>query len=265
MLASLPMYDLPVVRAATDAWWAGLARHLRAAGVREVPDTLQREPAPAWTDPRLLLSQTCGYPLTHALAGRVSLVGTPCYDAPGCEGPRYASALVVAAAADARELADLRGGVCACNQRESHSGYNVLRRLVAPLADGTDFFANVVETGSHAASIAVVAEGRADLCAVDAVVHALLSRQAPEALARTRVLGFSPTAPGLPCIAGPRVAPDTVARMRDAIEAAVSDPGLAAARAELRISGFAALEPADYDEIATMEREAGVMGYPQLR
>jgi len=259
------MYDLASVRAATDAWWAGLAGHLRAAGVTGVPASLQREPVPEWTDPDLLLGQACGYPLTHRLAGRVSLVGTPCYDAPGCRGVRYASALVVAADAAARELADLRGGICAFNQRESHSGYNVLRRMIAPLAGGRDFFAGVLETGSHAAGIAAVADGRADLCAVDAVVHALLSRHAPDALAGTRVLGFSPAAPGLPLVAGPRVGPATVASMRDAIAAAIADPRLADVRAELRITGFVALEPSDYDEVTTMEREAVAMGYPDLR
>ena len=37
MIASLPMYDLPETRSATDALWAGIARHLRAEGVAEVP------------------------------------------------------------------------------------------------------------------------------------------------------------------------------------------------------------------------------------
>jgi hypothetical protein len=41
MIASLPMYDWPEVREATDAWWAGLARHLRDAGF-EAPDRLTR-------------------------------------------------------------------------------------------------------------------------------------------------------------------------------------------------------------------------------
>ena len=32
MIASLPMYDWPEVRDATDAWWHGLARHIGVAG-----------------------------------------------------------------------------------------------------------------------------------------------------------------------------------------------------------------------------------------
>lgn len=267
MLASLPMYDLPALRAATDLWWAGLARHLRRAGVTGVPRRLTREPDPArsWGDARLLFSQTCGYPLTHSLASHVRLLCTPAYAAPGCVGARYASVLVVGANSGARRLADLRGGVCAVNAVDSHSGYNVLRRMVAPLARGAAFFSRVVETGGHAASLRNVGAGRADLCAVDCVTHALLARYAPEALAGTRALGFSPDAPGLPYIVGPRVDPDTRERLRGAIDAALADPALAEARAALLISGVEDPPLSAYEEITDMERAADAMDYPQLR
>ena len=98
-IASLPMYDLAEVRSATDALWRALSRSLRARGVERVPDLVAREPDPcaSWLSPLLLLSQTCGFPLTHALKGKVRVVGTPCYTAPGCEGPTYRSLLVVGA------------------------------------------------------------------------------------------------------------------------------------------------------------------------
>jgi len=258
------MYDVPAARTATDRWWRGLARHLRGAGVAAVPESLSREPVPAWTDPALLFSQTCGYPLTHALAGRVQLLGTPVYRAPGCHGWRYASALVVSAESTARGLVDLRGGVCAFNAPDSHSGYNVLRRMVAPLAGGDTFFGGLLETGAHRASIAAVGEGRADLCAVDCVTHALLVRHDPVALHGTRVLDFSPAAPGLPYIAGPSVAGETCRRMCRALDAAVADPGLADVRAALLIEGVETVPTAAYEDIVTMEREAAELGYPVL-
>ncbi len=37
MFASLGMYDLPELTAATDAWWAGLRRHFAAQGLRDLP------------------------------------------------------------------------------------------------------------------------------------------------------------------------------------------------------------------------------------
>ena len=61
-VASLPMYDLPEVTAATDAWWAGLARAMRREGLSDVPDRLTRGPdvAELWRASDLLFSQTCG-------------------------------------------------------------------------------------------------------------------------------------------------------------------------------------------------------------
>src|SRR3990172_9299482 len=120
-IAGLPMYDLPEATAATDAWWVGLARAFRREGVRDVPDRLYRHGAPVedWLAPDLLFSQTCGYPLTHALAGRVAPIATPGYAAPGCHGPDYCSLIVVRADDPAAELAELRGRTCAINNPES--------------------------------------------------------------------------------------------------------------------------------------------------
>lgn len=264
MLASLPMYDLPAVRVATDRWWTGLARHLRAADVAGVPERLSRDPAPDWTDRGLLFSQACGYPLTHRLAGRVTLLCTPAHDAPGCDGARYSSVLVVPETSTARRLEDARGGVCAVNAMDSHSGCNALRRMVAPLAEHGCFFGRVVTTGSHAASIDRVAVGGADLCAVDAVTHALLARHDPERLQGTRVLDTSPDAPGLPYIAGPAVGAEEAARMREAVRAAFDDPTLAATRETLLLAGVEELPLSAYDEITAMEREAVAMGYPGM-
>lgn len=258
------MYDLPAVRAATDAWWQGLARHLRVAGIADAPAALARDPVPDWTAPDLLFSQTCGYPLTHALAGSVEPLCTPAYAAPGCDAAWYASALVVHAESDATALADLRGGTCAFNAPDSHSGCNVLRRMIAPLAGGTSFFAGVVETGSHAASMESIAHGQADLCAVDTVTHEILRRHEPARLAGTRVLEYSPRAPGLPYIAGPAVTADDLARMLDAIFAALADPGLATTRETLLIAGAEAIPTDAYDIIPAMEDEAIALGYPHL-
>lgn len=265
MLASLPMYDLSAVRAATDHWWQGLAHHMRRAGIRDVPAGLTRDPAPSWIDPRLLISQACGYPLTHALDGCIEPVCTPVYAAPGCNGARYSSALVIAEGSPARSLSDLCGARCAYNAADSHSGYNVLRSMVAPLANGEAFFAGLLETGAHGASLDAVAAGEADLCAVDAVTHALVARHEPERLAGTRVLTFSPTAPGLPLVAGPCVTADIRARLQDAVVAAITDPDLEPVRTDLLIGDAEPLARSAYDEILGFERSAIDLAYPLLR
>ncbi len=150
-IATLQMYDLPEVRAATDDWWAGLARALRRAGLSEVPARLTRDGPPEgpWREPGFLLGQTCGYPLMHGLAGVVQVVATPAYDAPGCQGPQYRSVFLVRDDEAARSLAELRGRIAAANSPQSQSGYSALRSAVAPLARDGKFFAQVIETGGH--------------------------------------------------------------------------------------------------------------------
>ena len=256
------MYDLPAVRWATDAVWSALAAALAAQGV-DAPAALDRRDAyqEVWRDPGLILSQTCGYPYITALRGEVQLVATPAYHAQGCDGARYASALVVRGDDPAESLGDLRGRRVAFNATNSQSGHNALRAAVAPLARDGRFFAGSIATGSHRASAAAVASGAADLCAVDCVTWALLRRHEPAAVAGLRVLGHTPSAPGLPLIAGP-AAP--VLAIRRALGETMADPSLAAARDALLLTGCEVLPDSAYDAILTMERAAGALGYPRL-
>lgn len=186
--ASLPMYHAPAD--ALAAFWAGLRAHMRREGLADVPERLAT-PGPLrehWLDPDLLLSQTCGYPLATALAGRVQLVGTPRYAAEGCDGPCYRSLVLVRDRDPARAVADLRGRRAAFNERDSQSGYNALRALAAPLAEAGRFFGSTVETGAHRRSLDLVRTGAADVAAVDCVTLALLRRDEPERVAGLRGL-----------------------------------------------------------------------------
>jgi ABC-type phosphate/phosphonate transport system substrate-binding protein len=264
--ASLPMYDLPELRTATDAWWQGLAKAFRRAGLREVPDRLRRDGAmeAAWRAPDLLFSQTCGYPLTHAFRGLLRPVATPAYAAPGCDGPLYASAIVVRADDPAQGPGDLAGRICAVNNRASHSGYNALRRALAPHAVDGRFAAGLLETGGHMASLAAVAEGRAGLAAIDCVTLELLARHRPAAVAGLRVLAWSERAPGLPYVTRADAGEEALARLRDGLRAALADPALAGPRQALLLRGAEPLDAAAYGRIDEMEAEAAALGYPEV-
>jgi ABC-type phosphate/phosphonate transport system substrate-binding protein len=260
------MYDLPELRAATDAWWVGLARAFRRAGLREVPDKLGRDGAmeTLWRAPDLLFSQTCGYPLTHALRDRLVPVATPAYAAPGCDGPYYASAIVVPADDPARGLDDLAGRICAVNSRSSQSGYNALRRALAPHAQGGRFVARLLETGGHEASLAAVAEGRAGLAAVDCVTFELLVRHRPAAVAGLKILDWSEPAPGLPYVTRAVLGGEALARLREGLQAALANPALAEARQALLLTSAELLSAAAYRRIDEMEAEAAALGYPEI-
>jgi ABC-type phosphate/phosphonate transport system substrate-binding protein len=265
-VASLPMYNPPGAAGASEALWRGLARHFRRAGIPDVPDGLATQPTlpDHWLSPDLLFSQTCGYPLTHALAGGVQLVATPCYDAPGCEGPSYCSILVVAADSPATSPADLRGKRAAFNTPDSQSGMNALRAVIAPLAEGGRFFAEVIETGGHAASLDLVASGAAEVAAIDAVSLALFAQYRRPTMARVRALCRSPSAPGLPFITAGGASHERVMRLRDGLRAAMADPDLAGARQALLLRDIMLLPDSAYDPILDMEQAAQRRGYPIL-
>ena len=266
MSASLPMYDLPEVRPALDALWAGLARHLAREGVPDVPCALTHGASldALWSSADLLLSQCCGYDLLNGFAGALQPLATPCYSAPGCVGPAYASVVVVAENSPARRLEDLRGGVCAINAWSSHSGMSALRALVAPLSRDGRFFARIEVSGSHRASLAMVARGGAEVAAIDCVVHALLVRHRPAAVAGTRPLGRTPQAPAPPFVTGAIAGDATVARLRTALCRAFDDPSLEAARTDLLLAGLEVLPLAAYGRIKGFERFAARRGYPVL-
>ncbi|MCR9219777.1 MAG: PhnD/SsuA/transferrin family substrate-binding protein [Alphaproteobacteria bacterium] len=263
MIASLFMYAPPELRPAVEAWWAGVAGHLRAAGLSDAPDRLvwPADPLAHWTDPDLLLAQACGYPLTHALAGRVAYVATPHYAAEGCRGPLYSSRIVARASEADRDLPAFRGRRLAYNDPSSQSGFWALRAaLAARLGPATEaqgpFFAAALQTDGHRESLAAVREGRADLCAVDTVTWALLTRVAPQEIAPLAPIGWTPAAPGLPYITALAGAAGRLPAIRAGLEAAFTDAALSEVRAALLLDGFSVLPAGGYACVRAMERTA---------
>jgi ABC-type phosphate/phosphonate transport system substrate-binding protein len=264
--AGLPMYDPPELRAAVDAWWGGLARAFRAEGIAGVPDRLDRNLAldALWGAPDLLFTQTCGYPLFGAWVGRMQYVATPRHATDGCEGPNYCSFIVVPAHASAQSLEDLRGARCSVSARISHSGFNALRALFAPLAMGGRFFGAVSLSGGHAESLDQICAGEVDVAAIDCVTYALLSRCKPRATLATRIIGRTATAPGLPYATHSDAPPDLIERLRAGLARAFFDPELAQARSTLLLDGFDVLPTAMYDCMFEAEADAKRRRYHEL-
>ncbi len=199
MIASLPMYDRPETAGAWDRLWSRIRDGLRAAGL-DAPETLTRgadDLWQQWTAPDLALSQTCGFPYRARLHGRVTLVGTPDFGLPGCAPGYYRSVFVARADDPRRDLADFDGAAFAYNEALSQSGWAAPQTHVSRLGLRLH---PVVQTGAHALSARAVAQGQADLAALDAVTWRMLRRWVPEAGTLREVALTDPT-PGLPCIA----------------------------------------------------------------
>lgn len=266
IITQLAMYDLPAMRPAVDAWWAGLARHLRRVGLEDVPAVLTRdgEMEEVARSPDLLLMQTCGYPLLYRIGDAVRLLATPVYAAEGCDGPRYCSRLIVRADDPSPDLEAFRGRRVAYNDSHSQSGCNALKALVAPLAEGGRFFGAAVASGGHVLSAEAVRDGRADIAALDCVTWALMQRHEPDRCRGLRILGDTPAAPALPYVTRRFADEETLRRLRAALSAAAADPGLADTRAELLLDGFEFLDIEAYGVIREMRETAEGLGYPVL-
>jgi hypothetical protein len=197
MIASLPMYDLPEIAPVTDRYWALIRDALRDHGIA-APDALDRSVAfhAPWTDPELLLSQTCGMPFRTKLKGRVTLVATPDFGLPDVPPGHYVSRLI-ARADDPRGLAELVQGTMAYSNPDSQSGWGAgLNHLAAVGLSPRD----LTETGGHAGSLKAVSEGRADYAFCDAVTFALFERHRAGAVTGLRTVAITEPTPGLPYI-----------------------------------------------------------------
>ena len=265
-VAGLPMYDPPELHAAVDAWWTGLARAFRAEGITDVPDRLDRSLAldALWGASGLLFTQTCGYPLFGAWAGRMQYVATPRHATDGCEGSSYCSFIVVPAHARAQCVEDLRGARCSVSARISHSGFNALRALFAPLATGGRFFGSVSLSGGHAESLAQLATGEVDVAAIDCVTYALLSQCRTQVTSATRIIARTASAPGLPYATHPDAPPERVERLRAGLARAFADPELADTRGTLLLDGFDVLPAELYDCMFEAEADAKRLRYLEL-
>lgn len=210
MYASLPMYDWPESRAQTDATWSAVREAARAhAPAIALPPALSR-PADIqahWRDPALVFSQTCWGPLSRGLDTWLTVLVQPDYSPfEGGRGPWYRSALVaregarVAPPDDPRAVLPpdaLAGRRLAVNGFESLSGFLALQDDLG--ADPRDRARAVVLTGGHRASVIAVAEGQADIAAIDCRSWAMARRFEPCA-ARLRVIGWTAERAGLPYV-----------------------------------------------------------------
>ncbi len=264
--ASLPMYNLPEMRPVNLRFWEALRELLAEAGLRNLPQSLsfERPPVPERIGPEVLFSQTCGYPLETIFRGQAIRLGTPCYRAPGCDGPTHCGFFIVPAGSEARTLSDLGGGVFLFNHRHSNSGMNLPRRALADMAKGRPLFACAVETFSQPGNLDRVARGEGDATAVDCVTYAFWCRHRPEMAPKVRVLARTPPSPAISFVTSIATPAMTVTILRAALRIVVHEQRYRAVREGLMLADIVDVPEARYRALLDYEREAGALGYPAL-
>lgn len=266
-VASLGMYDHPAQHDANDRLWAEIARILRARGISDVPDALDRtrDVHAIWRDPALLFGQACGYPLVADPTLTLRVLALPIYEVPGGGSATHGSVLVARADDGRQTLAAYRGTRAAINDPRSNTGVNLFRATIAALADGRPFFDDVVVTGSHRDSMIAVASGTADIAAIDTVTDAALARFEPALTRSLKIVAQSPASPTLPFVTAAATSIETVAALRIALDLVLADPGLADVRASLFLSGAVPASAAMLAPIEDIAATAAAAGYPELR
>ena len=240
MIASLGMYDLGPAAAANDRLWAGVRDRLRAAG-HAAPDNLTRGEGAywqAWEAHDLTLSQTCGYPFRARLHDRVTYIATPDYGVEDCP-PGYYCSVFIARKDDPRQsLAEFDHAAFAYNEDLSQSGWAAPQSHAASLGL---HLPPAVQTGGHRLSARAVAEGLAEIAALDAVTWALMQADDPIVAALKPVARTEPT-PGLPFITAKGTDP---APLFDALTAAIKAMS-PQDRATLHLNGLTRIPLAAY-------------------
>jgi len=191
------MYMRPETVDAHNVYWSLIKKHLTKNGIEcpaqlSAPEDLYEN----WNDPALLLSQTCGMPYRNSLHNKVQLIGTPDFKLDGCPPGYYRSAVVVRREDKNKTLDDFKQAVFVYNSDDSQSGFG----SVYLLCKSRDFwFRNRIASGSHRESTIAIAEGRADIAAIDAVTWRLIQTFDSHA-GNLSVIDWTDPTPGLPYI-----------------------------------------------------------------
>ena len=170
--------------------------------------------------------------------------------------PIYFSDVVVRRDSHFRTFADLRGASWAYNERESHSGYNVVRYHLATHGEESAYFGDVVESGAHLTSLRMILERQVDASAIDSVVLGLESQRRPALRAAIRVIESLGPSPIPPLVVSRSLPPGIRNTLRESLLHMHEDTHGQTILANIRIVRFACVEDRDYDAIRSMTRAA---------
>ncbi len=216
--AALPMYDLPEIREDTDTLWHAILDGLRKRGADPLVDfhrpITEEETDALLRHPRLMFSQTCWGPISCGVAPDLHILAQPDFSTyTGGMGPLYRSAIIATGrgtnvipprdGAPTLPLDAMVGKRLAFNDRVSLSGYlSITADVTAQTGERKAFYGKGLHSGSHRHSVQMVADGEADIAAIDCRTWDLVQRF-DEAAKNVRVIGWTQARKGLPYVCSP--------------------------------------------------------------
>ena len=114
------------------------------------------------------------------------------------------------------------------------------------------------------ANLELVARGEADATCVDNVTYAFVARHRPQVAGSTRVLATTPRSPTIPFVTSSLTKPETVERLRQALDEVAHASRWTDARSGLLLCDIVPVEASRYACLLAYEQESVALGYPEL-
>jgi phosphonate transport system substrate-binding protein len=161
--------------------------------------------------------------------------------------PVYFCDVIVRRGSSARSFRDLKGGTWAYNDPCSLSGHGGLAARLGSGATAGKFFGRTIRSGSHPASVRLVADGGADVASIDSNVLKILLERTPVLRDKVRVLESWGPYPIQPVVVRTGLDLALKGALRESLLGTEADP---ITRLELEAFGlkrFVAVGEEDYD------------------
>lgn len=252
LIASTRMYD--VAPAARAAWHDVLAEAHRRAGMH-VAFIEHGWPTPIgelWARPGLCGAFMCGWPYAQSVRADLGYIPVAAVvpDWPAYQGrPRYRSEFLARTDTGWTQLEDALGSRYGWMVRDSQSGWNAPRRMLAPYArqrGGRLFQESKGPYGNPRGLLRALRDGEIDVTAVDGWYLDLLRAHDPAALAGIRTLAWTAWTPNPLLVSGPGVERDVSDRLSQALIAMHDDAQASALLRRAHVARFLPVDPRDY-------------------
>lgn len=161
--------------------------------------------------------------------------------------PVYFCDVIVRRGSPVESFSDLEGGAWAFNDPFSLSGHGGLSGRLGSPGEAGRFFGRTIHSGSHPASVRLVAGGVADAASIDSNVLRLLLERTPSLGEELRVLESWGPYPIQPVVVRADLDPALKDALRESLLEARADPLTRPEIEAFGLEGFVAVGEEDYD------------------
>jgi ABC-type phosphate/phosphonate transport system substrate-binding protein len=270
LISSTRLYN--VSPAARTAWEALLQAAYKRADIRVqmIEHAWPQPVAELWARPGLCGAFMCGWPFWHATrtghSMEITALAGVVPDFAAYEGQaRYRSEFLVRADSGWKKLEDSFGTRYGWMVKDSQSGWNAPRSVLARHAQGKPLFAQSSGPyGNPLSLLKALHDQQIDITAVDGWYLDLLRAHTPEVMLGLQTLACTPWTPNPLLVTGRGVAPDVARRLQAELLDLQLDSECAPLLAAAHVARFTPVDPSEYSQLDAMAEEALALGYPEI-